>query len=214
MGDVHCEPEIFSLCFTSPFPGKQLCTYAQGPKTWYSCSNVRMNKLLYPHHSESAFYCCLLGQSLQILFLHFRNRCSLIRTSWTSAWNLNFWAGHQAPAFLEPSTTPMTWPGLRLSSPRPVSSEKRNLLLVACSHESACTCHGERKFPVRFGLRALGKTCQGLLVYLINIFKSFYMLLKKPNPLKCRTGTFTGSKWRSISSHNDVRCIVETTGWK
>ena len=133
-GNVHWEPEIFSLCLRSPFQGNSCAPMLRVPKTNILVKmSVSMNKLLYPHHSGSAFYYYLLGQSLPNLVLHFRNRCSLIRTSWTLVWNLNFWAGHQAPAFLEPSTTPMTWPGPRLSSPQPVSTEKWNLLLGACS---------------------------------------------------------------------------------
>lgn len=125
---------FFSLCLRSPFQEDSCAPMLGVPKTNILVkTSVSVNKLLYPHHSESAFYCYLLGQSIPNPVLHFRNRCSLIRTSWTLAWNLNFWAGHQAPAFLEPSTTPMTWPGPRLSSLQPVSTEKWNLLLVACS---------------------------------------------------------------------------------
>lgn len=128
--NVRWEPEVFPL--------RSLQEHSCAPVVRVPKPNVLVKIQLvlihfYAHLILKVSFTAVFSDSLfQILFLHFRNRCSLIRTSWTLAWNLNFWAGHQAPAFSEPSTTPMTWPGPRLSSPQPVSTENWNLLHVAC----------------------------------------------------------------------------------
>lgn len=152
----------------------------------------------------TAFWKCLSGQSLANLFLlHFRNRCSQIHTNWTSAWNLNFWAGPQAPAFLEPSTTPMTWPGPRLSSLQPVSIEDQTLSCGMLINMLICAML-TGNFPYALAYE-LCKTCQRLLVYLINILKLFHMLFKK-----CTT-----MWWNAMQvKHRGTFHAVITASWR
>lgn len=110
---------LFALDLLSNKTAVHVCLGSQNP--------IFLLKHQYEWTSlPASFWKCLLllpFQSLPSSVFHFRNRCSLIHTSWTSAWNQSFWADHQAPAFLEPSTTPMTWLGPQPSSPQPVSTE-------------------------------------------------------------------------------------------
>lgn len=170
--------------------------------------SVNTNKSLCSHHSESAFYCCLSGESLSNPVFTFQKQMQ------SDPHKLDFGL---KPEFLSRPPGPSLFGAIhhphdlaRPSTLFSTASEYWEVKTPPCGMHVQMLILAMLKgyLPCAFGLWTLCKTCQGLPGSLIDIVE-FYVLSKKAHPEKpC------SRKQRSISSHNDVGCIVEVTGWK
>lgn len=205
---MRWEPKVFSLCSLQEHSCASIVRVPK-PNVLVKTS-VSINTLVCPPHSESVFHCCLLEQSLSNPVFTFQKQMQsdphkldfglkpefLSRPPGPSL----FGAIHHPHDLARPSTLFST-----ASEYWEVKSPTCGMLIILKSNP----CPVKRKFLICFVLWTLCKTCQGLLVYLLNIFKLFSMLLQKPKLLKCHTG----SKQRNISSQNgddrlEICCIL------